>query len=90
MTELKQFWQVLNAFLMAWYMIAAALVIEGRMDHWAVLIAGIILAAHVLEIPLAIRQLKDRNPSMGRLAFFTILFGFTWWFPARKGLYSVQ
>lgn len=90
MTDLKEFWQVLNGFLLAWYLIAAALVIDGRLDHWAVLIAGIILVAHVLEIPLAMRQLADKKPSMWRLLLFTVLFGLTWWYPARKGLFSVQ
>ncbi len=90
MTELKEFWQVQNAALFAFYMIAAALVIIGRLDHWAVLISALILAAHVLEIPLAMKVLKDKKPALGRLLVGTILFGFTWWLPAKKGLYKVQ
>ena len=90
MTELKQFWQVQNAFLVAWYMIAAALVSEGRIDHWAVIIAALILLAHVLEIPLAMKVLKEKNPALGRLVIGTTLFGFTWWLPAKKGIYAVR
>lgn len=90
MFETKQFWQVQNAFLLAFYMIAGVLLFDGRTDHWAVLIAGIILVAHVLEIPLAMKMLRDKNPSMGRLALGTLLFGYTWWVPARKGIYAVQ
>ncbi len=88
MTETKQFWQVNNAVLLALYMIAAVLVIDGRTDHWGVILAAVILVAHVLEIPLAMKVLKDKNPSMGRLIVGTVLFGFTWWLPAKKGIYQ--
>lgn len=89
MTELKQFWQVNNAVLVALYMIAAVLVIDGRTDHWGVILVAVILVAHVLEIPLAMKMLKEKNPSIGRLVVGTVLFGFTWWVPAKKGIYKV-
>lgn len=89
MTDVKQFWQVNNAVLLALYMIAAVLVIDGRTDHWGVILAAVILVAHVLEIPLAMKVLKEKNPSMGRLVVGTVLFGFTWWVPAKKGIYKV-
>lgn len=79
-----------NAVLIALYMIAAVLVIDGRTDHWGVILAAVILIAHVLEIPLAIKVLKEKNPSMGRLIVGTVLFGFTWWVPARKGIYKAN
>ncbi|MDX1497295.1 MAG: hypothetical protein R3352_07060 [Salinisphaeraceae bacterium] len=90
MLETKQFWQVQNAFLIAWYMISAALIVMGRADHWAVIISAVILAAHLLEIPLAMHKLKDKNPAFGRLALGTLLFGYTWWVPAKKGIYQVS
>lgn len=90
MFETKQFWQLQNALLLAWYLFAAALVLDGRYDHWVVIIAGVILAAHLLEIPLAMHKLKDKNPSFGRLAVGTLLFGYTWWVPAKKGIYQVS
>lgn len=89
MTDMKQFWQVNNAFLLALYLIAAALVMDGRTDHWGVILVAVILVAHVLEIPLAMKVLKDKNPSIGRLIVGTVLFGFTWWVPAKKGIYQV-
>ncbi len=89
MTETKQFWMVNNAALLAFYMIAGVLVIDGRLDHWAVILAALILVAHVLEIPLAMKILKEKQPSLGRLVMGTVLFGFTWWLPAKKGLYKV-
>ena len=88
MMDSKAFWLVNNAALLAIYGVAATLFSQGQDSHWLVILAAVILVAHVLEIPLAMKVLKDKNPSMGRLIAGTVLFGFTWWLPAKKGVYQ--
>ncbi len=89
MTEKKGFWIAQNVLLLAVYACGAAMLLEGRADSIMVWISAIILVAHVLEIPVAMHVLKDRNPAPGRLLLGTLLFGFTWWLPAKKGIYEV-
>ena len=62
----------------------------GQSGHFVVLLAGVILVAHVLELPLAFRVLKPRNPAPLRVLLGTFLFGFTWWLPAKRGIYPVR
>ena len=89
MMDSKGFWIFNNVVILGFYGFAAGLLMAGNTQHWIVLVAGIILAAHVLEIPLAMKVLKDKNASFGRLAVGTLLFGYTWWIPAKKGIYQV-
>ncbi len=90
MMDSKGFWFFNNVVILGFYAVAAALLLGGNAEHWIVLVAGVILVAHVLEIPLAMKMLKDKSPSFGRLVVGTLLFGYTWWVPAKKGIYAVQ
>ncbi len=87
MFDSKGFWLANNAIVLALYGVAGALAFQGQTAHWAVVLAGVIVAAHVLEIPVAARVLKGKSTSALRLALCTVLFGFTWWVPANKGIY---
>ena len=89
MMDSKAFWLANNAVIAAIYIAADVLFLQGQTSHWLVILAAVIVVAHVLEIPLAMKVLKDKNPSMGRLVVGTVLFGFTWWVPAKKGIYKV-
>ena len=55
---------------------------------WIALMAAIVLLVHVLELPLAFRALRDRNPSRRRVIAATLAFGAAWWLPARRGLFK--
>ena len=89
MTNLREFWLVQNAALLAFYGLAGILLGTGQSGHWSVTLAGIVLLVHVLEVPLAFAQLKAREPKALRVIVGTLIFGFTWWLPAKKGLYKV-
>ncbi len=89
MMDNKWFWVAQNLFLLAVYACGAAMLIDGKTDSVMVWISAIILIAHVLEIPIAMQVLKAKNPAPGRLVLGTLLFGFTWWLPAKKGIYEV-
>ncbi len=86
----KNFWILQNLFLLGVYAAASALCINGHSHHWLVWLATIVLAAHILEIPLAFIILKDLKPAPLRTALGTLLFGFTWWLPAKRGIYKVR
>lgn len=92
MANNKTFWLALNTFLGLWYVavFGYVLLLGGRWDEWVPLVTLVILAAHVLEIPLAWKMLNGRNPAPMRLIVMTTLFGLTWWIPASKGLYSAR
>lgn len=86
----KPFWLLQNLVLLGLYATAAVLLGLGQSGHFVVLLAGVILVAHVLELPLAFRVLKPRNPAPLRVFLGTFLFGFTWWLPAKRGIYPVR
>lgn len=86
----KAFWMAQNLMLLLIYGAASVLLGMGQSGHLLVLIAGAVLVAHVLEIPVAFKLLKDRNPAPLRVILGTFLFGFTWWLPAKRGIYPVR
>jgi len=84
------FWISQMALLSAVYLFAAFKLLQGDSSHIMVTIAAVLLIAHALEIPLAYRVLKDRQPSAARLLPLTLLFGLIWWVPARRGIFKVK
>ena len=90
MLNQKPFWLVQMIGLSALYAYSLWLALSGQPTHMAVLVSALLLGAHVLEIPLAMRQLKAKQPSMARLIPLTILFGLIWWIPARRGVFEVK
>lgn len=86
----RNFWFAQMIVLLALYAAAIVLALQGHgIEHIVVRIAVIVLAAHVLEVPIAFYMLKARNPQSLRLVVATLLFGLVWWLPARKGLMAV-
>jgi len=88
MLDNRGFWLAQNAALGLFYLVAIGLLAFGQSHHWVVLVAAVLLAAHVLELPLAFRVLRGRQASPLRVLLLTVLFGFTWWLPARRGVYG--
>ena len=90
MTNNKNFWlaQMIGAGII--YTIAAVMCLQGHGDSRLVLVVGIILGLHVLEIPLAFNMLKGRNAQPLRIIAMTFLFGLLWWIPARRGILPVR
>lgn len=90
MVNKPMFWISQMAFLVAVYLFAAFKLLQGDSSHIVVLVAGVLLVAHALEIPLAYFILKNRAPSFARLLPLTLLFGLIWWIPARRGIFKVK
>jgi len=88
MLDKKFFWVVQNLVLVAFWLAAIGSAILGNTRHWLVLVAAMVFVAHLLEVPLAFRLLRGRDASPLRVSLMTLLFGFTWWVPARRGIYT--
>jgi hypothetical protein len=89
MLDTKGLWLVQNLALVAFWLAAIGLLAAGQPHHWLVLLAAVILAAHVLELPLAFMALRGRGASPLRVILLTLAFGYTWWLPARRGVYAL-
>ncbi|MDX1668292.1 MAG: hypothetical protein R3194_02640 [Limnobacter sp.] len=79
-------WYALQMGLVVFWLIVPLVGLLGYTVPMLTLIALLILAAHVLEIPLAINMLKDQDIPKGKIILNTLVFGFTWWLPVSKGL----
>ena len=47
-----------------------------------------LLITHVAELPLAMKIGREKNLPAATVAVKTLLFGFTWWLPLKKGILS--
>lgn len=83
------FWRANQALICALYVAGAILAATGQAGHIVARTAAIVPLIHLLEIPLAMRVLKEQKPAMARLLVGTLLFGLFWWVPARRGLVQV-
>ena len=86
----KSFWGVQMAALSLLYVYALFVGLSGQHTHPTVLISALLLAAHALEIPLALYVLRGRSASLPRLLVLTLLFGLIWWIPARRGIFKLN
>ncbi|MEQ8797930.1 MAG: hypothetical protein RJQ08_06970 [Salinisphaeraceae bacterium] len=46
-----------------------------------------IIAIHILEIPLAFLAVAEQRIPWGLTVINTLIFGFTWWVPTRRGVF---
>jgi len=88
MNQRKPFWIVQNLIVVAFWLFALGCLATGHTQGWAVPIAAVVLVAHVLEVPLAFHALKGRPRSPLRVVLMTLVFGYTWWMPARRGIFA--
>lgn len=90
MIDKKGFWIAQMIVLLAIYTAAAWVAIDGDTTHLLVRVTVLVLAAHVLEIPLAFARLKGLGATPLRVILLTFLFGLLWWMPARRGVFAVR
>lgn len=88
MTKTKNFWIAQIIGLFAFYAWAGWHLAQDD-GHRSVLIAAVILALHVLEVPLAFFMLKGRDANPLRVIICTLAVGLLWWVPAKRGLFAV-
>lgn len=90
MTNRKAFWIVNMIGLIAFYGWAGWHLAQGDSGHRSVLVAAIVLAIHVVEVPVVFNMLKRRKPNPLKVIVGTLLFGLLWWMPAKRGIFSVN
>jgi len=90
MANSRGFWLAMNLAVLLVYALGGWMALQGQPDHWLSLLAAITLALHLLELPLAWMQLREQNPALLRWLLMTLIFGLTWWVPAKNGLYRVR
>lgn len=90
MLNTRGFWLSQMLVLIVFYAAAIVLSLNGLATHVVVKVAIVLLAAHLLEIPVAFYVLKGRNPQALRVMMATLLFGLVWWIPAKRGLLAVN
>ena len=88
MLDDRRFWYGLMAALLAIYAAGAVVALAGHPTHALVRLSLILLAAHVLELPLAFRALRGRPLQRARVVLATLVFGGVWWIPARRGVFA--
>jgi hypothetical protein len=84
----KSFWYFLQFGAIVLYAISIPfgywLFPGTKLSAWSIF-AGLVLL-HTSEITIARKIGSEKNISLLRVAVKTILFGFTWWLPLKKGI----
>jgi len=84
------FWYPAHCVQIAFWLTALWLLCSGHSGHWVVSLATTMLISHIVELPLVFRMLRERKPAAARVIPLTILFGLTWFVPARRGVFAAN
>ena len=90
MLDNKNLWYLMGASLFVIYGAGLYFLLAGQPGHLFVRLSAIILVAHALEIPLALKKVRERQPSVPRVAALTLVFGLVYWVPASRGVFPVR
>ena len=88
MLDSKPFWTFVNLGAIVFWLGALYLLLTGQQGHVIVLIAALFLVVHVLELPVAFRLLRRRGFPAATIFIMTMIYGFTWWLPAQRGVHQ--
>ncbi|HJO36381.1 MAG: hypothetical protein SV108_04770 [Pseudomonadota bacterium] len=90
MFESRAFWQVQGAATLAFHLLGLGfgLFSAAGFAHPLATLWLIVLGIHVLEVPIAFLALRGRNVSPPNVVLKTLLLGFVWWVPRRRGIYQ--
>lgn len=83
----RRFWLVCNALLLVLHAGGIALYVNHGFEHPVARLWAVVIMIHILEFPLAFIAVTDRRIGWGVTIIATLIFGFTWWVPARRGVY---
>lgn len=87
MIDSKRFWQANNVVVVLLHVAGIAAYVLYGFEAPVARLWAIIVIIHILEIPLAFIALQDRAVPWGLTVINTLVFGFTWWVPVRRGIY---
>jgi len=83
----RRFWLALNAILLVLHGFGLYFYVTAGFTSPVSQLWAIVLMIHMLEFPLAFIAVKDRGVGWGTTIIGTLIFGFTWWVPARLGVF---
>ena len=86
----KMWWTLLRTGAIALWL-AAVVAGSSLYPSWgpaAWVFLAIIAAIHLFEIPFVLRFDALKQLSRPRTALLTLIFGFTWWLPLKRGVTS--
>lgn len=87
MIDNKNFWLIINAGALVLHAAGVYFYVTQGFTSSIAQLWGLIIIIHILEIPLAFLAVRERRIAWSLTMINTLLFGFTWWVPARRGLY---
>lgn len=90
MFQNRYFWLFNNFLILLVHLVGATLLLSGARP-WTdpiVLVWLALVAIHALEIPVAFSATQERPQPLATTVLMTLIFGFTWWLPARLGIYG--
>lgn len=88
MVDNKYFWWTIGTIVGLLHVAGIVCYLWQGLDNPVTKIWLIILGIHVLEMPMAAIALQNKRIAAPTTLFKTLVFGFTWWVPARRGIYD--
>jgi len=83
----RRFWLACNAILLVLHAGGIAIYATHGFEHPVAKLWAIVVMIHILEFPLAFIAVQGRRIGWGTTIMATLIFGFTWWAPARRGIF---
>lgn len=88
LADSRGFWRLCNALLIVLHIVGVYAWLRYGTAAPAAVLWLVVVAIHVLELPMAFVFLRERTISPVTTVIATLLFGFTWWVPTRRGVYG--
>ncbi|MES1924560.1 hypothetical protein [Salinisphaera sp. T31B1] len=83
----RRFWLACNAILIVLHIFGLYFYVRYGFDHAVAELWAVVMMIHMLEFPLAFIAVRDRGVRWGTTIMATLIFGFTWWVPTRRGVF---
>lgn len=83
----RRFWLGCNLVLLILHVLGVFFYVRDGFEQPLAQLWAIVVAIHILELPLAYLLLRARHMAWGTTLILTLLFGFTWWVPTRRRVY---
>lgn len=83
----RRFWLGLNALLLVLHGFGLYFYVTAGFAAPAAQLWAVVLMLHILEFPLAFIAVRERAVGWGTTVIATLIFGFAWWVPTRRGLF---
>lgn len=90
MLDSKAFWMAQGIAMVVFHVvgIGTAIASDAGLSHPLALIWLLVLGAHTGECLLAHNALKDKHVALSTLITKTLVFGFIWWLPRSRGVFT--